>query len=54
MGIKLSNKRTITPEKAVKVLAEYGTIVTKEKAELILALMYQLTINQTTINDKIK
>jgi len=57
MGIKLSNKRAITPEKAIIILAEYGTKVTKEEAELILDFMYKFTIlavNQIVGKNKIK
>lgn len=49
MDIKLCSKRTITPEKAIKILAERGTHVTKEEAELILDFIFKfanLAINQ--------
>lgn len=57
MSIKLTNKKIISPEKAVRILAEYGTKVTKEEAELILGFMYKFTIlaiNQIVIENKIK
>jgi hypothetical protein len=42
-------KRSITAEKAAKILKENGTIVTLEEAQIILDLMYRmakLSINQ--------
>ena len=42
-------KRSITPEKATKILKENGTIVTLEEAQIILDLMYKmakLSVNQ--------
>ncbi len=35
-------KRSLTPEKAVKILKKQGTIVTIEEAKLILDFMYKL------------
>jgi len=40
---KLSEKRTMTTEKLVKILGRHGTIVNIEKAELILELVYKLS-----------
>jgi hypothetical protein len=37
----LQNKRSVTAEKAVKLLKEHGTIVSLEEAQLILDLMYK-------------
>lgn len=37
-------KRKVTPEKAIKILQEHGTIVTVEEAKLILDFMYKFTI----------
>ncbi|GGI25151.1 hypothetical protein GCM10008119_16220 [Pedobacter mendelii] len=34
--------RNVTPEKAVKILQEHGTIITVEEAKLILDFMYKL------------
>lgn len=51
----LNEKRTITPEKAVKILQEHGTIVTIEEAKLILDFMYKFTtlaVNQIVNNKK--
>lgn len=42
-------KRKVTPEIAVKLLREHGTIVTVEEAKLILDFMYKfakLAVNQ--------
>lgn len=42
-------KQALTPEKAVKILNENGTIVTLEEAQIILDLMYKmakLSVNQ--------
>lgn len=38
-----SDKRTISAQKAVKVLNEHGTIVSLKEAELILNFMYKFT-----------
>jgi hypothetical protein len=38
-----SEKRKITPEKAVEILQKYGTIVTIEEAKIILDFMYKLS-----------
>lgn len=49
MRDKLYNKRNITIEKAIEVLAGNGIKVTSEKAEEILDLMYflaKLIVNQ--------
>ena len=40
---KLSEKRTMTTEKLVKILGRHGTMVSIEKAELILELVYKLS-----------
>lgn len=48
-------RRTITPEKAVEILQEHGTIVTIEEAKLILEFMYKfaiLAVNQIVKNKK--
>lgn len=37
-------KRSITPQKAVEILRENGTIVTIEEAKLILEFMYKFAI----------
>ncbi len=45
----LTEKRTITPEKAVEILKKHGTIVTIDEAKLILDFIYKfanLTLNQ--------
>jgi hypothetical protein len=36
-------KRTVTPEKAVKILAKHGTIISLEKARIMLELLYKLS-----------
>ncbi len=38
----LNIKYSITPEQAVKILREHGTIVTIEEAKLILEFMYKI------------
>jgi hypothetical protein len=35
-------KRSVTPEKAVKILQEHGTIVSLEEAKIILDFMYKI------------
>jgi len=35
-------KRTVTPEKAVQILAKHGTIIPPEKAKLILDFLYRI------------
>lgn len=45
----LGEKSSLTPEKAVEILREHGTIVTIEEAKLILDFMYKfatLAVNQ--------
>lgn len=45
----LTEKRNITPEKAVEILKKHGTIVTLEEAKIMLDLMYKfakLAVNQ--------
>ncbi|MHB1180015.1 MAG: hypothetical protein ACYCZO_17020 [Daejeonella sp.] len=37
-------KRKVSPEKAIKILQEHGTIVTVEEAKLILDFMYKFAI----------
>jgi hypothetical protein len=42
-------RRSITPETAVKILKEHGTIVSIQEAQIILDLMYKigkLAVNQ--------
>ncbi|RAJ31721.1 hypothetical protein LY11_02221 [Pedobacter cryoconitis] len=54
---RISDKRNVTPEQAIELLAEHGTKVTKEEAILILDFMYKfciLAVNQLVTNDKIK
>jgi hypothetical protein len=34
-------KRKVTPEKAVKIMAKYGTIITIEEAKLMLDFLYK-------------
>lgn len=54
MHTKFPEKRTITPEKAVKILQEHGTIITLEEAKLILDFMYKfakLSVNQYVKNN---
>jgi len=41
MQIIYSTKRNITPAKAVETLAEHGTKVTLEEAQIILDFMYK-------------
>ncbi|TCC98447.1 hypothetical protein [Pedobacter hiemivivus] len=36
-----TGKRTITPQKAIKILQQNGTIITETEAELILDFMYK-------------
>jgi len=40
---KFSEKRSMTIEKLIKILGKHGTIVSIEKAELILELVYKLS-----------
>ena len=50
-------KRTVTPERAVRVLAKYGQKITLPEARLILDLMYNfasLSANQVLKDQKIK
>lgn len=52
MDTKQPEKRTVTPEKAVKILQEYGTTITVEEAELILDFLYnlaKLALNQVFV-----
>lgn len=44
MGVKISYNRNITPEQAVKILANHGTRVTLEEAKRILDVMYDFGI----------
>jgi hypothetical protein len=41
MQIIYSTTRNVTPAKAVKILAEHGTKVTLEEAQIILDFMYK-------------
>lgn len=36
-------KRTLTPEKAVKLLAKHGTIISLEKAGIMVDFLYKLS-----------
>ncbi len=36
-------KRNITPEKTVKILAGHGTIITLEQAKIVLNFLYKLS-----------
>ena len=36
-------KRTLTPAKAVKILAKHGTIISLEKAKIMLEFLYKLS-----------
>ena len=52
-------KRAVTPEKAVKILQEHGTIVSIEEAKIILDFMYKFgklavdqQVNLLKINNK--
>jgi len=52
-------KRSVTPEKAVKILQEHGTIVSIEEAKIILDFMYKFgklavdqQVNLLKINNK--
>ena len=36
-------KKTLTPEKAVKILAKHGTIISLEKAKIMLEFLYKLS-----------
>ncbi|EOR96185.1 hypothetical protein ADIARSV_0590 [Arcticibacter svalbardensis MN12-7] len=38
----LKPKRSVTPEKAIEILKKHGTIISKEEAEKILQIMYDL------------
>jgi hypothetical protein len=38
-----NEKRTLTPEKAVKLLAKHGTIISLEKAGIMLEFLYKLS-----------
>lgn len=40
-GFMLQEKRSVTAEKAVKILQDHGTIVTIEEAKKILDFMYK-------------
>jgi hypothetical protein len=43
-------KRTITPEKAVKILAKHGTLMSLENAKIMLDFLYKignLSVSQT-------
>ncbi len=45
----LTEKRNITPQKAVEILKKHGIIVTLEEAKMMLDLMYRfakLAVNQ--------
>lgn len=38
-----SEQRTVTPEKARKLLAKYGTVLSLEEAKIMLDLLYKLS-----------
>ena len=40
---KLAQKRSMTPEKLIKILNKHGTTVSIERAEKILELIYKLS-----------
>lgn len=51
----LNPKRSIKPQKVIKVLKEHGQEVTYEQAELILDFMYkfgQIAIEQYVVKDE--
>ena len=52
MGVDYSEKRSVTPEKAVEILAKHGTKVTIEEAKIILDFMYK--IGKLSINQYVK
>lgn len=41
---RISDKRNVTPEQAIEILAKHGTEVTTEQAKLILDFMYKFAI----------
>ncbi|RZK20147.1 MAG: hypothetical protein EOO43_11310 [Flavobacterium sp.] len=49
---KFREKRTVTPEKMVRILQNHGTVVSIEKAQKVLELIYKLSnlSVQETIN----
>ncbi len=53
----IPQKRTITPERAVRVLAKYGQKITLAEARIILDFMYNFAIlsaNQVLKDDRMK
>jgi hypothetical protein len=53
----IAQKRTITPERAVRVLAKYGQKISLPEARLILDFMYNFAIisaNQVLKDDRMK
>ncbi len=42
MKEELQLKMNISPEQAVKILKEHGTLISLEQAKIILAFMYKL------------
>lgn len=52
MEIIYSQKRNVTPAKAVEILAKYGTKVTLEEAQIILDFMYKF--GRLAINIELK
>ena len=57
MANTYTDRRNVTPEKAVEILAKHGTIVTIEEAKIILDLAYNfsiLAVNQAVRNKKSK
>lgn len=54
---RISDKRNVTPEQAIEILAEHGTKVTKEEAKLILDFMYKfciLVVNQLVTDERVE
>jgi len=54
---RISDKRNVTPEQAIEILAEHGTKVTKEEAKLILDFMYKfciLAVNQLVTDERVE
>lgn len=47
-----NEKRSVTPEKAVKILQEYGTVVSIEEAKIMLDFLYKF--GNLTLKDVLK
>lgn len=41
MGVETSNNRKVTAEKAVKIMAKHGTVITIEEAKIMLDFLYK-------------